>query len=107
MGKLRQFRQGYRKINGMTIFWISKQMTQVSDSSGMAIVFHRWFNHKNYAHGWKLFNEYLRRNNKISTCWEVMQRAREYDIDMQAPYKVREIPPDAIEYVSIFEGKVL
>lgn len=107
MGELHQFRQGYRRVNGMTIIWIDKELTQVTDKSGMAVIFHRWFNYGNYKNGWKLFNEYLRRNNNIKTCWEVMRRAREFDIDMSAPISVREVPPGAIRYASKFKGKVL
>ena len=109
MGKLYKFRQGYRKVNGLTIFWIDKQMTQVVDSKGMAILFHRWFNHEHYSYrkGWKIFNEFLRRNNRIDNCYAIMRRARELDIDMMSPHHIREIPPDAIEYASHFNGKVL
>ena len=103
MAKILSFKQGVRRLNGLTNFWVDKETTQISNNKGTTIIFQRWFDCKSYRSKWKPFNEFLRRNNNIEDIWQIVEVANKYDIEMTSPTRgAKEIPADIYEYPTRF-----
>ena len=104
--RIQEFRPAVRRVNGLLIYWVDKETTQVSGGTGPAVTFHRWAEPIPSSYPkWRRFNRVLIRNNSISDTWQLMRLATRLDIDMAALLTPKTPPPDIAVYPSTFSER--
>lgn len=94
-----EFQQRVRRINGMLIHWVAKDMIIVNTKNMGSVKFDNFFPSKgDYAKKWKPFMDYLRTYNEIPDIWAIMSKASSLEISMSSNTRVHQIAPDAVVY---------
>ena len=85
-----------RYINGLTIFFATKQAIYVTDGK-VAIVLERWFD-KNpfYQKSWRLLSWRLTRNKDIKTIYDAWRLAERYEVCRHQAFHVPDITKETI-----------
>lgn len=94
--KNNKFKPSVRYINGVTIYFKTKTIVQVT-GNGMSVDVVRWdkVGGGTYSKAWAPFCEKLRRNNTIVNIYQIMALAGRYSLTM-VKTKHPEQPPDDI-----------
>ena len=78
-----RFKQSVRYINGLTIFFKSKETIYATDGK-VSVIFERWFDKDSgfYRHNWFPFCDALRRNDGLESMYDLYRLASRYDISV-------------------------
>lgn len=91
------YRPRFRKVNGLTIFFKTKQSIYVTDGK-VAIVLERWFEGNNFYHEkWKNLVYTLTYNKSVSSVYQVWNIAMRYEVQAHQTFRFPEIGPNTKE----------
>lgn len=98
------FRQGVRRLNGLTIYFRDKNTVYVSDGK-TAIYCERWFERPlgSYAAKWNPFCDRLKQTNSLSSIRDICLLALRYEVSVVTARYREEIP----ENVKVYETKFI
>lgn len=83
-----------RYINGLTIYFATKQATYVTDGK-VAIVLERWFDKGDfYKKSWRLLTWRLTRNKDIHTVYDAWRMAERYEVCRHQAFHVPDLKPN-------------
>lgn len=87
----------FRRVNGLTIYFRSKQSIYVTDGK-VAIVLERWFEGNNfYKRQWKNMVYTLTYNKSIATVYDVWDIAMRYEVSRHQTFHFPDIEPGTPE----------
>lgn len=102
----RQFEPSIRRTHGLVIYFRDKECVQVQ-AGEVYILFHRWLVKSSgfYTRCWGPFCRKLKRSNDLYSIWDIMDIAKDYDINMQTTAHPSSIPKGIIKHPSVYRAE--